>query len=159
MSVKRGKRISEAEFRRLWNNENLTQTAIGEMLGISDDAVYQRAKCRKFPKRSWKRKSKVGDHGLFREMWAAQVMTIEIANHFGVCGGYVARLAAKLGLSRRGRGWRSSHTAIDFFQDRMAKQMVESAARAQRAIIDNDMADFGRDGRPMGWRKAAEARA
>jgi hypothetical protein len=51
----RGKIVSEAEFRRLWADINISQTAIGQMLGISGPAVKFRAKSRGLPPRPRKR--------------------------------------------------------------------------------------------------------
>ena len=154
MRANRGKRISEAEFSRLWHDEKLTRADIGAMLGITPMAVSQRARTRGLSRRRWRQTRKVSDIGLFKDMWSARVMTEEIAAHFGVSTSYPPRLALELLLPPRGRGWRSRYTVQDFMQDRLATQMASSAAKAQRAMIAAEMADYGRDGRPVGWLKA-----
>jgi hypothetical protein len=51
MQAHRGKRISDAQFRRWWDDPALTLGEIGARLGVSSKAVSQRAAVRGFPQR------------------------------------------------------------------------------------------------------------
>ncbi|MCA0204319.1 MAG: hypothetical protein LCH92_08255 [Proteobacteria bacterium] len=141
MSGKRGKQITIAEFRRLWDDMSITQTEIGAMLGITEQAVNLRAKKRGFPPRGYPRKrmSKPVDRDLFAAMWAAGVGNQDIADHFAVSYFSVRHYRDRFGLQSRGRCGKFPAISIKaFWEGRMAKAMrvqaeTERAKAAKRA--------------------------
>lgn len=142
--AKRGKVISEAEFRRLWNNPWLSMCAIARILGISDKAVSSRAKTRGLPPRSYDMRAQ---HRLpedeFRKLWLAGVRTRDIVVHYGCHHLTPANTAKRLGLAARGRGF--AHYGIsmeDYCAQILSRKMAAEAARRQARIIADGRADF-----------------
>jgi hypothetical protein len=101
-SAKRGKRVSEAEFRRMWLDESLTSREIGERLGVTEQAVRWRAKVRGLPHRKGGGgKFRKIDPVRFRAMWDANVGSADIARAFGVCQPCVNLRAREWGFPKR----------------------------------------------------------
>ncbi len=137
MTAHRGKRISEAEFRRLWFDRSLTAAQIGKMLGITQSAVAYRAKARGLPPRG---NSKERIHAFqgkridaLRALWAAGVRRRDIADAFGVHENTVGEAVVRLGLPPRGKA--SSHKAItlaEYNSTILLPQAMKARARAER---------------------------
>jgi hypothetical protein len=131
MSGKRGKNISLAELKRLWLNKNLSLVEIGNMLGISAQAVYQRAKRRGFPKRGYpvNRITVWTDPELFKKMWLAGVRGSDISAYFGAAPNSVKSGVAMFNLPKRKQGYNRSISIEEFWEIELAKKMKEDAER------------------------------
>lgn len=147
----RGKTISEAEFRRMWQDESLTITEIGRRLGIGCNAVRSRAAVRglgdrpiKHPRMSTK---KIDDDAM-RKLWVKGVPIDEICDRLGV-GKASIRLAIKrLGLTARPHGGvRGTRAMMLHGLDGRLREMWEAGVK--RADI---AAHFGF--KPAGIRRA-----
>lgn len=147
----RGKTISEAEFRRMWQDANLTITEIGRRLGVGCNAVRSRAAVRglgdrpiKHPRMSTK---KIDDDAM-RKLWEKGVPIDEICDQLGV-GKASIRLAIKrLGLLARPHGGvRGTRAMMLHGLDGRLREMWEAGVR--RADI---AAHFGF--KPAGIRRA-----
>lgn len=140
----RGKVVSEAEFRRMWNDPTLTAMQIGAILGVTPQAVFLRGKKRGLSSRkamicATKCVLPVKE---FTDMWIAGVQTRDIIAHFGCSHLTPKNTAKRLGLPLRGRGWQSGVRLADYLEQRMARRMAEGAARAQARIIAEGRADY-----------------
>jgi AraC-like DNA-binding protein len=133
----RGKRISNKALADLWNNPDVTLRQIGEMLGVTVNAVRCRAKARGLPKRfdakvhaSAARKIHKAQEPMFRAMYLAHVSTAEIARHFGISHTNVARVAKRIGIPNRGVLHPSrSITVAQYRENLILAQMAETARR------------------------------
>lgn len=155
--ARRGKRISEAEFRRLWEDRTLTVEQIGKMLDITESAVTCRAKARGLAPRGNSKKHKQSFQGkrleALRVLYIAGVRRQDIADAFGVHEQTVGKAVARLGLTPRGKA--SSHQSItldEWKQLAMRDALARSARIEQDAIILSEMADYlpGGGRRPIG---------
>lgn len=122
-SARRGRQVSPSEFRRLWFDPSLSQTQIGEMLGISYQAVRFRAIARGLPSartvKPWVRSVTPQQEAEFRRMWLAGVRSEDIRQHFGMrYSSDPARSARLMGLPKRGRAWRATCTIEGFLAGR-----------------------------------------
>lgn len=134
--VNRGKEVSLAEFRRLWESD-LSKAEIGVMLGISGSAVGFRAKTRGLARRpsNGGPPKVIGqlDTGL-REFWIAGVLMDDIAAHFGVSNGTVKRAARLQKLPRRDHAFRwRAITMADYRQQQTLKAMARQV-KVERQI-------------------------
>lgn len=130
----RGKEMSEAAFRRLWNDPALTKEAIGRCLGISSQAVSQRAQSRGLPARPPRTYASlcVLPVDEFRDMWLAGVMTRDIIAHFGCSHLTPKNTARRLGLPLRGRSWQHRGITIEEYrQVQLAQAMADEAKRRE----------------------------
>ena len=117
----RGKRISEAEFRRIWFDDQLSVADIAAYLGITRHAVQCRARRRGLPPvRGYKRPTVVVPkerHEMFARMWRAGVRSVDIRKAFGLrYSTEPARVARQLGLPPRGRAWRATCTLRGYLE-------------------------------------------
>lgn len=150
----RGKTISEAEFRRMWQDESLTITEIGRRLGVGCNAVRSRAAVRGLgdrPIRHPRMSTKKIDDDAMQRLWAKGVPIDEICTKLGV-GKASVRLAVKrLGLPARPHGGVSGMRAmvLNGLDGRM-REMWEAGVR--RADI---AAHFGF--KPAGIRRALKS--
>jgi DNA-binding CsgD family transcriptional regulator len=151
---KRGKSVSDAEFRRLWGDRSLTLAEVGSILGISGAAVTSRAECRGLPHRPMGPVPSISDSNLFEQMWNDGVMLVEIAQHFRVSARTVRNHVARLGLSRRPTGRKSNVIHLNDFMQIRLRRALEVAARSEQAqFINAEMVDcVGRH--PVGGRHA-----
>ncbi|MCJ8138417.1 winged helix-turn-helix domain-containing protein [Falsirhodobacter halotolerans] len=140
----RGAKVSEAEFRRMWNDPNLTMTEIGRRLGISRHAVAVRAHWRKLPPRG-----NIAAHLAqsirdpeFAAMWTAGVRYGDLIKHYGVAFATPAKTAARLGLPKRGKNRRSAIGIDEYRQMKIGRDMAAQAARevAERAARERQQA-------------------
>ena len=136
-AVHRGRRVSHAEFLRLWNEPSLTTADIGRMLNITGSNVCKRARSRGLPPRGSMARVLIHDTDTFREMWAAGVLIEEMGRHFGVPGRTIKRTRVRLGLPPRQRGnFGRSITLQQFLHDRLARQMARTALQEQVMMLD-----------------------
>ena len=144
MTANRGKRISEAEFRRMWMNSNLPVREIAKALGINVGNVSARAKRRGLPSRNAPNAS-ARVHGidcpLFAKMWLAGVGTRAMAAHYGVSSGTPTNTARRLSLPARGNRAGYAMTVADFFALQLRIAMAASARETQAALWNADMVD------------------
>lgn len=149
----RGKRVSEADFRRLWQDRQLTLRQIGVILGISESAVHYRGRRRGLPPRGVSKPTLLAICGAreaeFRAMWQGNVASQDIAAHFGVSDNTVPNTAARLGLPQRGVRWRGVGIGIaEWREARVAQAMAADAERTRLAMIDAGMHSRNR---PTAW--------
>jgi hypothetical protein len=134
--AKRGRRVSEAEFRRLWENEATTIAEIGAYLGISRQAVRFRALRRGLPPRragpkiSYNKKHEP----VFVAMYQAGLSRDDIASVLGFSPWSVADIARRLGLQPRARTWRAKTTLAQYREQQIASQML-TVAKAEVAAM------------------------
>lgn len=145
MSSKRGKLISDAEFRRWWADETMCIGDMAARLGVSLHAVSCRAKARGLPARPRTRQLKISDTAEFTAMWNAGVQTRDIMEHFGCSHLTPRNTAARLGLKPRGWGWYSPVRLADYLRDKeaaaMAAAMAASAAETRAVMKLCEMTD------------------
>ena len=115
---RRGRVVSESEFRRLWADKGLSLQEIGAQLGISQQAVSCRAKARGLPPRgkNYQRLCAIppSREAELRALWEAGVGSRDICSHFGVCHTSLGVAVRLFGLPRRGSGWRPRITLEDW---------------------------------------------
>lgn len=128
MTLKRGKPISNAEFRRLWLDMSITTAQIGEQLGISQQAGCARASTRGLPKRRKGPAPTVSEDEVFRAMWISGVSNLEMAKRLGISERTVRNHVSRLGLDRRCGGTNHGITAEEFAQAQMIARMRDDAA-------------------------------
>jgi hypothetical protein len=101
--ARRGKRVSDAEFRRLWDDPALTLAAIGAKLEISVNAVLGRARVRGLSARPDGRRP-VYDRALLVALYRLGLSEQAVADRVG-CARSVVNLALRAaGVARRERG-------------------------------------------------------
>jgi len=130
----RGTRLSHAAFARLWRDGSLSTDAIAARLGISRQAVSQRARARGLPQRRGGMRARVVDAALFARMWRAGVPTSEMARYFGYAHHNCVSTRARLdGLpprrrgsaGRRNGGWESGLSLAQFLEAEVGRRMRE----------------------------------
>lgn len=142
-----GKRISEAEFRRLWSDLTITVAEIGERLGICQTAVSSRAKTRGFPARPAGTSKPVCDPKALTRLWNDGVSISGIAKALGCHEKTVRNTRKRLGLPQRGAGrWKSTVSLDDYHAMQLRAAMAASARETEAAI---DLCEM-RDGRRTG---------
>lgn len=149
-----GKTISEAEFRRMWQDESLTITEIGRRLGIGCNAVRSRAAVRGLgdrPIRHPRMSTKKIDDDAMQKLWAKGVQIDEICARLGV-GKASVRLAVKrLGLPARPHGGvRGTRAMVLNGLDGRLREMWEAGVRREDIA-----AHFGF--KPAGIRRALKS--
>lgn len=127
----RGITVSEADFRRMWEDESLTLMAIGQRLGISAQAVVCRADARCLPKRKIFRDRAITDPE-FPAMYRAGVSTRELQELYGCAHTVIPKTARAMGLPPRNVGRWSSISIAQFREQQLLARMAEVAA-AERA--------------------------
>lgn len=138
----RGRHVSMAEFRRLWDDNSLTLAQIGLLLGITQQAVTGRAATRGLVNtRPMGPPPAISDDALFRDMWAAGVVVADMAQHFGVHQRSIRNHVTRLGLPKRGNyGWASISLA-DFLADRLRARLDLAATESMAAMRLSEMVD------------------
>lgn len=100
----RGKRVSEAEFRRMWLSDMPTGE-IADRLGVQPQTVRQRARTRGLPPRgNAKPYAAKVDHDRLREMWKTDMTREQMAQEFGCNVSAIKRARDALALPERPRG-------------------------------------------------------
>jgi len=133
------RQIDLATFARLWNCHRIATKEIAQWLGVTRQAVSDRARRIGLPSRAKVRKHLVRKDQL-RELWMAGVATKDIAAHFGLAShSCVSRAVTLAGLPRRTRG-KGGNTPggragmisfYDYCQIQLAEQMSHSRQREQ----------------------------
>lgn len=141
MSGARGRRVSLAEFRRMWSDPALCVDDIAAALGVSRQAVRSRARKRGLPPRRKPVALAIRDIGTFAAMWSAGVPTAAIMAHFACSHLTPRNTAARLGLQPRGRAWRAKTTLPAFLKDELGRRLAEAAAGTRSVMRDRAAAD------------------
>lgn len=130
---KRGKRISEAEFRRLWADMTISQSGIGRLLGISGEAVRFRAASRDLPPRPSARAfARRFDHAKIVRLYRAGLAIHVIAGMEGCSASVVHHALRSAGVSKRGR-----HDPGAISLARMMRGAMAATAREEQAALWN----------------------
>lgn len=133
MTAKRGKRVSEAEFRRLWEDMSISQAEIGRRLGISGEAVRYRAKTRKLQPRP-------KGYPFARKVNEARAVRLYLT---GYSEGAVAvimghpRPTIQAALNRAGVVRRSRNDPTSISADKALRIAMAASARAEQAALWN----------------------
>lgn len=105
-----GKRVSKAEFARLWADRSISTDEIGRHLGITRQAVSQRAQARGLPPRqpNQERNRAIPPErdDEFRTLWEARVSVAEMCRRLGCRPWNIRQHANRLGFQPRVKGWR-----------------------------------------------------
>jgi len=125
---------SPPDFRWL---ERITSQEIGESLGISRQAVCQRARRRGLPSRSranapTRLKTPPWSEKDFRAMYRAGVSTVEIAQEMGCSRPVVTHTARRLGLPVRTQTWLAKITLAAYKEQQNAQLSTATAAAEKR---------------------------
>jgi hypothetical protein len=125
----RGKRISEAEFRRLWADMGLSISEIGRRLGVSCNAVKRRAEVRGFPDRLQGRPfGRTYDHDRIAALYRAGLSMQAIARIEGCAQNSVLMALRRAGVKSRDRKDPMT-TSVP------AKALMAASARETRAAL------------------------
>lgn len=126
-----GKRIPNAEIRRVWLNPNLTTAQAAREVGLTRANLWRRAKALDLPSRKLGTRYMLVDNDaveLFVEMWKAGVLGSEIASTFGMSRSAVFGWVRRLNLPRRALGSRPSISADQFREELLGRIMQRHAA-------------------------------
>lgn len=156
MASKSGKRISDAEFRRLWADLSITVAEIGERLGIGQTAVSSRARTRKLPPRPARNGvTPVCNPAVLTRLWLADVPILEIAGALGCDEKTVRNTRRRLGLPERGPGKRKTAVSLSDYRALQLRNALAARAREEQAALRNaEMVDGRQDAR---WPKGRAA--
>jgi hypothetical protein len=135
----RGKSVSLSEFRRMWNDKEMTQRDIARELGITIRSVHNRARARGLPSRHINRRC--GLDAEARAMWDAGVTAKDIAAEYGLGVPTVYQYFRKL---RGGSGRRAQRKTIsieDYRALQLAKAMAQSANETKAEMRKRNMED------------------
>ncbi len=144
-----GKAISEAEFRRMWMDESLSQNEIGRRLGVTGSAVRFRAKIRGLPDRASARMfARKFDHDRAVRLYRAGLALHVVAGMLGCTSSVVRHALGKAGVVIRGRHDPRAVTAAEF----ATMAMQASAKETAEAMRLSEMVDGFQHGR---WAKVA----
>lgn len=131
------RRVDPDAFAQAWNSHAIPTDRIASVLGVTRQAVSDRAQRMGLPSRAKLRKSKVRRDEL-RALWLAGVCLKDIAAHFGLkshsCVTHAVRMA---GLPRRVRGrggkthggWIGTISMAEYAEQRLGEIMAEEARR------------------------------
>jgi len=138
--------INTQAFVAAWNNHSIPVKRIAAALGVTHQAVSDRAHRMGLPTRAHVRMLK-HDPALLREMWLAGVSVREIAAHFGMSHPSCASTAvrkAKLPKRERGPsgrlngGWIANLPIEKFWEQRLGLRMQEVAEQDKKAARPKD---------------------
>jgi hypothetical protein len=141
MKSHRGKKVSGAEFARMWNDYGMTLAEIGARLNISEQAVRCRAAARGLPARpSYPRERfhliRHGQEADFASMWRSGVGRREMADHFETNEQRIGTTAARLGLPKRELTRWNKITIEQWRERELAQKMAAAAAEELRAAAE-----------------------
>jgi len=131
--------IDAATFARMWNCHRIATKEIAQWLGVTRQAVSDRARRMGLPSREKVRKHLVHKDQL-RDLWMAGVAAKDIAAYFGLAShSCVSRAVTLAGLPRRTRGkggntpggWIGTISFYDHCQVKLAGQMTRAPQRGQ----------------------------
>lgn len=125
MPAKRGKIVSEAEFRRMWADLTISQNEIGRRLGISGEAVRFRAAARNLPPRPKERRfAQVIDAERAARLYRSGLSEDAVAAVMGTKRPTVQGALNRLGVKRRGR-----HDKASISPDEVTLRLMAASAR------------------------------
>lgn len=140
MRAHRGERISDAEFRRLWDDPALTLADIGKRLGISSKAVSQRGAVRGFPRRVGGRR-RVYDAARIVALYRLGLAEHAVAALMGCSRCAVQGALNAAGVARRVKGV-PSPLQPEAARDALLALAMRQAAQVTRAAMrDAEMVD------------------
>lgn len=134
---RRRREVDPETFARLWNCHRISTEEIAQWMGVTRQAVGDRARRMGLPSRANVRKQLVRYDEL-RELWLAGVSTTDIAKLFGLASrSCVSRavLLAGLPLRKRGKGgkthggWIGTISIEEYRQIQLAERMKAEIAR------------------------------
>lgn len=144
---RRGKTVSEAEFRRLWLDLSISQGEVGRRLGISGEAALSRALARGLPRRPAERPwtQQIDRERVYR-LRRSGLSLNAIAALTGNARSSIQRILKLAGIAEPKKAIRA---------DRIASiALAASASETKAAMRDAEMLDGRRDPRNTGKRAA-----
>lgn len=132
-----GKRIPNAEIRRVWLDPALTTAQAAAQVGLTRANLWHRAKALGLPPRARGRRAVIPAAEL-AAMWNAGVLAREIAAKWGCHPLTVCASARRLGLTRRPLGSRPAVSMEDFQEQMLGEALAATAAQetARRRALD-----------------------
>jgi hypothetical protein len=129
-------RASAGDIRRAWCDSEMTLPQAAASVGMSSDALQDRAAALGLPHRRTGRREVIRPHqeADFSRMWAAGIAAREIGEYFGCSYFAVVNTATRLGLPMRGAGFRPPLNLADWREIEMARAMKDFAERENRAL-------------------------
>jgi hypothetical protein len=127
IAAHRGRRMSEAEFRRLWLSRDVTMEDIARIIGTTASAVYWRAHVRGLGSKP--RARKLEWTAEMTAMWHAGVCSRDMAAAAGVAPSTISRRAKAAGMPPRCTGYRPLMTLAEWREAQMAERMRAVAER------------------------------
>jgi hypothetical protein len=129
-------RASAGDIRRAWCDSEMTLPEATASVGMSSDALQDRAAALGLPARRTGRREVIRPHQEveFSRMWAAGIAAREIGEYFGCSYFAVVNTATRLGLPMRGAGFRPKLSLAIWREIEMARAMKDFAARENRAL-------------------------
>ena len=127
--------ITKETLAPIWGRHDIPIRVMADALGVSRQAVSQRARALGLPSRE-KVRIKLSRDDEFRRLWLAGVSTKDIAAHFGYRSHSCITVRRRgLGLPPRTRskgggrcGWAETITLTEFREVELARKMKEAAA-------------------------------
>ncbi len=148
----RGKKVSEAELRRMWSDMSMSQIEIARRLGISAPSLRKRAALRGFPPRDKSRPWLVKlDHGRIVRLYRSGLSMHVIAKMLGCSQRSVRYALQKAEVPSRARH-RNAPGALKP-EAWIGRAMAASARETEAVLRLSEMVDGFRD--PGKTRKAA----
>lgn len=132
-SNRRGRQVSEAEFRRMWTDPKLTGRDVARALGITDNAAISRARYRGLQPQGQAKAHRLQmivppeREAEFKRLWLGGVSYAEMAEHFGCNTVSIWRVAKRLRMPSRMRG----KAAVPLMAVLMAQTAQAETAAAQ----------------------------
>ena len=134
-----GRIVSDAEFRRMWEDMSISQNEIGRRLGISSEAVRFRAASRKLPPRPRARPfARTVDYQRVVRLYKAGLSQSAVAAVVGVPITSIKAALVEAGVEIRGRHPGASLSV----KDAMARVMAMEARETAEALRLSDMVDY-----------------
>lgn len=153
----RGKRVTLAEFSRLWHDPRMTVADIARALDISERSVWSRAHHRGMPDRTQiAAMGKCGFGAEFEAMWFARVIAADIGAHYGRHEDSVSKHARRHGFQRSApiTRWAPGITLAEYRLREMATRMAAAARVEQAAFRCAEMIEARPGGQPKAGRAA-----
>lgn len=132
--------VDPETFARLWNCHRISTEEIAQWMGVTRQAVGDRARRMGLPSRAKVRKQLVRNDEL-RELWLAGDAAKDIAEYFGLAShSCVSRAVLLAGLPRRKRGkggnthggWIGTISLHDYRQMKLAERMKQALGKVER---------------------------
>lgn len=136
--------FSVTRLRQLWADDRLTNDQIAATLNLHPRMLSQHARSLGLPQRRMGQKQKVRFGPEFEVMWNANVLSREIARHYGcrICS--VEHEVRRRGLQRRRRckGWLAEAKTLDQFREwQLGQAMARTAAETEAVLKLAEMVD------------------